>query len=211
MGMGRIGRFAVIGATVLLVACDMGRRDEVTRDEAGTVGTAGVSAGDRNFVEESLSGGMAEVELGRMAQQRATDADVKQFAEMMVRDHSQGVDSLKQVAQQYSIQPRAELQERHRDLMDRLSNLTGAEFDREYMDAMVQGHEDMVDHLQTRASEDRFGENKGTVRPEGSDNPVEANLNQWAANALPTTRRHLDEARRISDRLNNRTPVTRQY
>ena len=203
--MGRIARFAVIGATVLLVACDTGRRDEAARDDAGTVGTAGVSAGDRNFVEETLSAGMAEVELGRMAQERATDAEVKQFAEMMVRDHTQAGDSLEQVAQQHSIQAQAELQERHRDLIDRLSNLKGADFDREYMDAMVQGHEDMVDHLQTRASEDRFGENKGTVRPEASDNPVEASLNQWGANALPTTRRHLEEARRISDRLNTRT------
>jgi putative membrane protein len=211
MRIGRIGRFAVIGATVLLVACDMGRRDEVTRDEAGTVGTAGVSAGDRNFVEESLSAGMTEVELGRMAQQRAADAEVKQFAEMMVRDHTQAGDSLKQVAQQHAIQTPSEMQDQHRDLMDRLSNVQGADFDREYMEAMVDSHENMVDHLQTRASEDRFGENKGTVRPEGSDNPIEASLNQWAANALPTTRRHLEEARRINDRLNNRTPATRQY
>lgn len=208
--MGRIGRFAVIGATVLMVACDMGRRDEAARDEAATVGTAGVSAGDRNFVEESLSAGMAEVELGRMAQQRAVDAEVKQFAEMMVRDHTQGGDSLKALAQQHSIQPRTEMEERHRDLMDRLSNLKGADFDREYMEAVIDSHEDMIDHLQTRASEDRFGENRGAVRPEGSDNPVEASLNQWAADTLPATRRHLEEARRISDRLNNRT-TARQY
>lgn len=190
--MGRIGRFAVVCATVLLVACDTGRRDEAARDEAGTSGTAGVSAGDRNFVEEALSAGMAEVELGRMAQQRAADAEVKQFADMLVRDHSQAGDSLKQLAQQHSIPARGELEERHRDLIDRLSNLKGADFDREYMDAMIDSHEDMVGHLQTRASEDRFGGNQ-------------ASLNQWAANALPTTRRHLEDARRLRDRLNNRT------
>jgi putative membrane protein len=207
--MERIARFAVIGATALLVACNSNRNE--ARDE-GAVGTAGVSAGDQNFVNESLSAGMAEVELGRMAQQRATHPEVKQFAEMMVRDHTQAGDTVRQIAQQHSIQVRAELSEQHRDLMDRLSNLKGADFDREYIDAMIDGHENMVDHLQTRASEDRFGENKGTVQPEGSDNPVEASLNQWAANALPTTRRHLEEARRVRDLLNSantRTP-TRQ-
>ena len=209
MSIGRIGQFAVIGATVLLVACDAGRRDEVARDEATAVGTAGVHAGDRDFVDESLSAGTAEVELGRIAQQRAADAEVKQFAEMMVRDHTQAADSLTQISQQHAIQTRSAMQEHHRDLMERLSKVQGADFDREYMDAMVDGHENMVDHLQTRASEDRFGENKGTVRPEGSDNPVEASLNQWAANALPTTRRHLEEARRISDRL-SRAPARRQ-
>jgi putative membrane protein len=169
-----------------------------------------VSAGDRNFVEESLSAGMAEVELGRMAQQRATSPEVKQFAEMMVRDHTQAGDSLRQVAQQHAIDARAEIQDRHRDLMDRLSNLKGADFDREYMDAMVDSHQSMINHLQSRADQDRFGENKGAVTPEPSDNPVEASLNQWAATALPTTQKHLDEARRVSDGLNNRG-ATRQY
>lgn len=197
--MGRIGRFAVIGATVLLVAC--GQRDE-TRNETGAVGTAGVSAGDRDFVEESLSASMAEVELGRSAQQRATHPEVKMFAEMMVRDHTQGMESLKQISQQHAIQVRSDLSETRRDLTERLSNLNGMEFDREYMDAMIDGHEEMVNHLQSRASEDRFGANQGQVRPESSDNPIEASLNQWAANTLPTTRRHLEEARRIRDLLN---------
>jgi putative membrane protein len=200
--MGRIGRFAVIGATVLLVACDTGRRDEA-RDESGAVGTVGVSAGDRNFVEESLSADMAEVELGRLAQQRATYPEVKQFAEMMVRDHSQSSDALRPTAQQHSIQVRAGLPEEHRRLMERLSSLSGAEFDREYMDAMIDAHEEIVNHLQSRASEDRFGENQGTARPERADNPVEASLNLWAANTLPTASRHLEEARRIRDALND--------
>jgi hypothetical protein len=59
----------------------------------------------------------------------------------------------------------------------------------------------VVDRLQTRASEDRFGDDKGEVKPERSDNPVEAALNQWAARALPTVRHHLDEAKRIHDGL----------
>ncbi len=204
--MGRIGRFAVIGATVLLVAC--GQRDEA-RNDTGAVGTAGVSAGDRNFFEESLGANMAEVELGGTAQQRATHPEVKMFAEMMVRDHTQSRDALRKIAQQYAIQVGADLSEKHRDLTARLTNLNGSEFDREYMDVMIDAHEESVDRLQSRSSEDRFGENKGQVRPESSDNPLEANLNQWAASALPTTRHHLEEARRIRDLLNNR-PTPRE-
>lgn len=192
--MGRIGRFAVIGAAVLLVAC--GQRDEA-RNETGAVGTAGASADDRSFVEESLGANMGEVELGRTAEQRATHPEVKMFAEMMVHDHTQSSDALRQIAQQHSIQVRSNLSETYRDLTERLSNLNSSEFDREYMDVMIDAHEETVDRLQSRAREGRFGQNKGQAQPESSDNPIEASLNQWAADKLPTTRRHLEEARRI--------------
>lgn len=200
--MKRIGRLGVVCAAVLMMACG---GNDVARDESGTVGTAGVSAGDRTWVEDSLSSGMAEVELGRTAQEKASNPEVKQFAEMMVRDHSKAGDELRRTAQQHSIQVEPQITDEHRDLMDRLSRLQAAEFDAEYMEAMVDSHENMIDHLQARASEDRFGDNKGAVQPERSDNPADAAINQWAANALPTARRHLDEARRIRDSLNNRT------
>jgi putative membrane protein len=102
---------------------------------------------------------------------------------------------------QHAIPTPAGLDQQHRDLQTRLSSLKGAEFDREYMNAMVEGHEDVLDRLQTRASEDRVGDDKGTVTPERSDNPVEAAINEWAANALPTVRHHLDEARNIREGL----------
>lgn len=152
----------------------------------------------------SVVSGTAEVELGRLALERASNADVKEFAAMMVRDHSKSLAALKQVASQHAIPAPAALDDKHREIRDKLAGLSGAEFDREYMSVMVDAHETTVDRLQTRASEDRFGDDKGTVRPEGSDNPVEASINQWAANTLPTTRHHLEEAKRIHDSLGNR-------
>jgi len=202
--MKRIGLLSVALAAVLsLAACNTNR--EAT-DETATVGTAGdaVSPGDRDFVEQSVVGGMAEVELGKLASERAANADVKAFAGMMVQDHSKSLASLKQVASQHAIPAPAGLDEKHRETREKLAGLSGAEFDREYMSVMVDAHEATVDRLQTRASEDRFGDDKGTVSPEKSNNPVEASINQWAANTLPTTRHHLEEARRIHDSLGNR-------
>ena len=197
--MKSIGLLAVVFATALSFACNAENRT-TTRDS--TVGTSGdISAGDRDFVEDMAIGGMAEVELGRMAMERGASPEVKRFADMMVKDHSKAGDELKQVAMQYSIPMPAGLDQKHQDLKTTLSSLRGAEFDREYMKAMVDGHEDVVDRLQTRASEDRFGDDKGEVKPERSDNPVEGALNQWAAKALPTVRHHLDEAKRINDGL----------
>ena len=197
--MKRIALLPVALAAVLSFACNTDNR--TTSD--GTVGTTGntVSAGDRDFVDDLTIVGMAEVELGRMAMERSDNDWVKQFGEMMVRDHSKAGEELKQIAMKYAIPTPAGLDQQHQDLKTKLSNLKGAEFDREYMNAMVEGHEDVVDRLQTRASEDRFGDDKGTVTPERSDNPVEASINEWAANALPTTRHHLDEARNIRESL----------
>ncbi len=198
--MKKITVLPLVFAAALSFACNAENRN--TRNES-TVGTSGdaISAGDRGFVEDMAIGGMAEVELGRMAMERGASPEVKQFGDMMVKDHSKAGDELKQVAMQHSIPMPAGLDQKHQDLKTTLSNLRGAEFDREYMKAMVDGHEDVVDRLQTRASEDRFGDDKGEVKPEGSDNPVEAALNQWAAAALPTVRHHLDEAKRINDGL----------
>lgn len=207
--MRRMGQLAIVCATVLMVACNMENR-RTESNEPGAVGTAGVSAGDRDWVEDSMSAGRTEVELGNMAATRASNAEVKQFAEMMVRDHTKAGDELKQIAQRHSIAAPAELNDEHRDLMDRLSNVRGADFDKEYMQAMIDSHESIINHLQRRASEDRFGENKGTVKPERSDNPVEASLNQWAAMTLPTARHHLDEARRVNDSLGNRLTGTQR-
>lgn len=206
--MKNMARLAVVCAAVLALACDTTPRTETAADTDATIGTTGVSEGHREFVEESLAAGMAEVELARLAQQRAASSEVKQFADMMIRDHTKAGDELKQIANRHSIEAPAQLEQEHRELMERLSDLRGEEFDRAYMDAMVDSHQDVVAHLRSRADVDRYGDNKGAVAPEQSDNPVEASLNQWAANALPTTRHHLDEARRLDNMLGNR--LTRQ-
>ena len=202
--MKRIGQLGIVCVAVLTLACDA-----QTRRDDNTIGTTGVSAGDTEFVEDAASSGMTEVKLGELAQQKAQSAEVKQFAEMMTRDHTKGGEALKQIAKQHSITVPSQPDDDHTELINRLSQQSGAEFDREYMDAMVESHENMIDLLQTRASEDRFGDNKGAVQPEGSDNPVEAALNQFASNTLPTARRHLEEARRVRDGLGNRQATPR--
>jgi putative membrane protein len=206
--MKRIAMLPIVFAAALSFACNADNR--TTRDDS-TVGTTGdaVSAGDRDFVENITIAGMAEVELGKMAMERGANAEVKKFGDMMVTDHSKAGAELKQIAMKHSIPTPTSLDEKHQDLRTKLSNLRGAEFDREYMNAMVDGHEDVVDRLQTRASEDRLGDDKGSVRPERSDNPVEAAINQWSAKTLPTTRHHLDEAKRINDGLGRN--LTQRY
>jgi putative membrane protein len=206
--MKRTAMFPVAFALAVALGCNTGGRDDANmRSDADetraneTVGTRGEEDNNREFLTRMMDANMAEIELGRMAQNQAASAEVKGFGQMMVADHSKALDSLKPIAGRTGTPMVAQMDDEKRDLRDRLAKLRGAEFDREYMRAMVDAHENVVDLLQTRANEDRVGDNKGTVTPEHTDNAVSGEINAWAAKTLPTTRHHLEEARRVNDTL----------
>ena len=103
-----------------------------------------VSSADRKFVQQMLLANMAEIQLGQLGTERATNPEVKSFAEMMVRDHSQANQELMPLAQQLGVQAPTELDAKHRNLAARLSSMQGEKFDREFMKAMVSAHRDVV-------------------------------------------------------------------
>jgi putative membrane protein len=218
--MKRIGSLLIALAVSTTFACNRANnRDDVAANNTAdnTVGTAGdttPSSGDRDFIERHLEGGMAEVELGKMAAEKGSSAEVKRFGQMMVTDHTKAGDELKQIAAQYNIAPPAQLNDEHRDLRDKLSKLQGAEFDREYMKAMVDDHEKDADNLESRIDKNNDNGIAGTtgsndraaqaVTPEHSDNPATMSINQWAATAYPTVEMHLDHAKSMNDQLDKR-------
>ena len=215
------GLMALACAAVLTVACNgNGRNDASPTTDNGAVGTTGekidtsVGRSDRSFVEDLTYAGNAEVDLGRIAAERAASPDVKRFGQMMVDDHTKAGDELQQITKQYNITQPAGLDDKHRDLKDRLSKLRGADFDKAYIDAMIDGHQDVVDKLESRVDEvNRTATLTGqqpkdkNVKPETSDNSVTASLNAWAANTLPAAKAHLDKAKSIKDTL-GRTNTT---
>ena len=219
------GLLALACAGALMAGCNGNRTSNTIANngnDTGTTGTAGsgVSSNDKSWVNDQLSDGMAEVELAKLAKEHASNADVKAFAQMMIDDHTKAGDQLKQIATQYAIpQDDAKVDDKHQNLMDKLSKLNGMDFDKEYMSAMVDDHQDAVQDLRSRADEDRSlsdrvtgknPENPAAVKPEQADNHVDAAINQWAANTLPTIEHHLDRAKEIKDRLdNNNTRTTR--
>jgi putative membrane protein len=228
--MKRMGFLSIALAAVVAVGCDANnRRDVTTTGDSAPVGTAGeadrnkVSSGDKDFVNDLVIAGMTEVELGKMAAERSTNAEVKKFGQMMVDDHTAAGDKLKAVASQHNIPVPTALDDEHRDLRDKLAKLQGAEFDREYMNAMVDGHETVVDKLESRIDKadlakwktktsDQMTGKKAEVHgeaeavlPERSDNAVTMSINEWAAGAYPTTQAHFDAAKTLDSALKKRT------
>ncbi len=176
------------------------------------VGTAANAQESRTFVETMTIAGMAEVQLGKLASEHAASADVKAFGQMMVKDHTQAGQELSRIASQLNIQKvTTQLDQKHRELVDRLSKLRGAEFDREYMNAMVAGHEEVSAGLRTRAGNrltsnepvagDRPTNGSASVGTSGAARGDEA-LTQWAAKTLPTVEKHLARARDLQGKVN---------
>src|SRR5205823_13350550 len=91
------------------------------------------SMADHKFAMDAAAGGMAEVELGRLAASKASNADVKNFAQRMVDDHSKANDELKSVASKENIKLPAAIDAKHKATIDRFSKLSGAAFDRAYV------------------------------------------------------------------------------
>jgi len=219
------GLLVMVCAAGLMAGCNSTKRTSntiATSNETGTAGTTGrsVSTSDRDFVNGMLSDGMAEVELARLAKDRAASPEVKQFAQMMTEDHTKAGQQLKEVASTYAVPQDAKIDEKHKDLMDKLMKVRGPDFDKAYMNAMVEGHEDAVRTLRSRVDENRSlgdrltgknPENPATVKPEPAGDRVTMAINQWAAEALPVVERHLDRAKQIKENVdhNNRSTARR--
>ncbi len=130
------------------------------------------------FATKAAQGGMAEVEMGRLALQRASDPSVKEFGQRMMTDHSMANAELRQVAAQNSIRLPSDVTAEQKSEMNKLSKLSGPEFDKEYMSAMVKDHEEDVKDFQTQANS-------------GTDTEIKA----FAGKTLPTLQTHLQMAR----------------
>src|SRR5262249_20752291 len=150
-----------------------------TSSDRGAIGTSGaadrnaVSSSDKDFVRDAAVANMAEIELGRLAAERAVNPDVKRFGQMMIDDHTKARDALKSTAAEHRIDVPTELDDKHSDLRDKLSKLQGADFDREYMDAMVDGHQDVADKLESRVDKTKLGEWKAQMSDQAAGRRVQ--------------------------------------
>jgi putative membrane protein len=104
---------------------------------------------DATFVQQAAHGGLAEVELSKLAVASANSAQVKQFAEKMVQAHSENNQQLALIAAHENIALPKELDSEHAQLRVKLSMQHGADFDRSYVDAMRSDHQKMADLLQS--------------------------------------------------------------
>jgi putative membrane protein len=140
----------------------------------------------------------------------------------MVDDHTKAGNELATIASRYNVPVPTELDDKHRDLRDKLAKLQGADFDREYIDAMVDDHNEDLDKLGSRVDKKTLEDYKAQVAdrasgktvkadvkavailPERSDNAATMSLNEWASTAYPVVQAHLDTAKTLQKTIKKR-------
>lgn len=145
-------------------------------------GSAKVSA-DEKFAMEAAMGGLEEVELGRVAAQKGASDEVRQFGQRMVDDHSKANQDLMQVASAKGWTLPTALDAKHQAEVQKLSALSGDQFDKTYVDMMLKDHKKDVPEFQKEAAG-------------GAD----ADIKAFAARTTPTLQDHLQMIQRIHDK-----------
>jgi putative membrane protein len=138
---------------------------------------------DMQFATTAAKGGIAEVALGQMAEKQAASPDVKAFGQRMVTDHKKANDELNEAAKADGVTIPQGLTGEHNADAQKLSKLSGAEFDREYMKLMVEDHKKDV-----------------ALFEKESKSGKDSNVKQFAAKTLPTLREHLRMAEDIASK-----------
>ncbi len=135
---------------------------------------------DADFVSTATGAFLAEINLGRLAAENAANADVKQFGQHMADDHTKALEELDKAADKAGIAPAQAMDAKHKDLFAKLSNLRGADFDKEYVPSQVAGHKDAVALFE---AESKSGKND--------------DLKALAGKMLPMLQHHLEMAQKL--------------
>jgi putative membrane protein len=178
----------VLIATVTVCSCSNKNNENNSSTDATAADSSStatqVSSSDKDFVAKAASGGMMEVELGKIAQQNARSQRVKDFGAMMDRDHSKANDELKSVAQSKGIEIPPSMNDHHRSMVEDMKKKNGNEFDKAYIDMMVNDHNNDIDAFKTQSNS-------------GNDGDLKA----FAAKTLPVLETHLDSAKAVQKSL----------
>ncbi|HYE20175.1 MAG TPA: DUF4142 domain-containing protein [Tepidisphaeraceae bacterium] len=159
----------------------------------GTAAEGRAAAGDPEslFLASTAHSSTSELTLSQMALERASDPRVRQYAQMMVTDHTKQNAELARLAQAKGMDVPARPDEAHAKTAATLRQLSGQRFDREYMSEMVADHAKLLSKMQDKAA--------SATDPE---------IRAWAAAQVPILRSHLDHARQINQAIGGASSLT---
>src|SRR5262245_3028902 len=164
----------LLAGTIAGVAAQAQQPGTPMPDRTASATTSKMPVTASSFATQAATIGQAEIELGKLAQRNSTNADVKKYADRMVKDHTAAAAQLQKVATAENLSLPKELDAQHMALKDKLTKLKGAEFDAAYAAAMANGHDKAVALFESAS--------QSTSLP--------AELKQFAATTLPTLKEH---------------------
>lgn len=175
-----------------LQACNNGAKNDSTANadsannakDTSTTSRLAVNTDDSNFAVEAASGGLAEVELGKLAQTKATNAQVKEFGTMMVDDHTAANNELMELAKLKNISLPSVPGEDEQKVKDDLVQKSGKDFDKAYVDAMIDDHKKDIK---------LFSDEMKSAK--------DLDIKAFASKTLPVLQKHLDHIQKIHDSM----------
>ena len=182
--MNATARWAFVLALMPLAAC---ASNPPPKPPAAPPGPPPLAAGDASFIQTAAQGGMAEVQMGQLAEQTSRNKAVKAFAEHMIKDHTANNDQLKQLATSKGATVPTSVDEEQQKSLTMLQGEKGRKFDHDYIATQVQDHTAMLSAFQTEA-----------------DSGTDPDLKSFAAQTIPVLQEHLKEADKLAGPAHHR-------
>jgi len=170
----------VLVASLVVVDSSPATTDRTTGKQTTAKSDMPPESSPSSFLKKAAANGIAEVELGKLAEQRATSPAVRAFAQQMVADHGKANEKLRALAAQKQIELPTSLDEKHAGMRNDLAGKSGLEFDEAYMEDMTNGHEKVVEAFRN-----------------ASISSTDDDVKQFAGSSLPMLEGHLQKARAI--------------
>ena len=139
---------------------------------------------DSQYLVNAAETDMKEIEIGKLAQEKGADPEVKAFGKMLIEDHTKSFGQVKTLASRKNISLPASLTEKGKDGYSKLNKESGLEFDKKFAEMMVEGHEKMIERMNKAAEK-------------GNDEEIRV----WASNKISTLTTHLDHAKKLKEKI----------
>lgn len=146
-----------------------------------TAAQALAAGNDQSFARAAAQSGLAEVQMGQLAQQKATSTEVKQFGKTLVADHTQANQELQQIAEQQGLSLPAQLSENQKSEKQKLESMPGTQFDQQFAQSEVKDHQKAIAEFEQEAKS-------------GKDSTLKA----FAEKTIPVLKKHLQIAQSIA-------------
>lgn len=180
----RVGVGLMMAGIFLAAVTESGSRVSATQGSA-TQRSSNTNPSDQQFLRRAADDNLAEVEMARLALQKATSQQVKNFAQNMVKDQGKAKDQLEKIGSSKQVDLPKGLSAKNKATKDRLAKFSGKQFDNAYMAEMLKNHkEDVATFLRERNS------------------AKDMDIKEFADKSLPTLESHLKQAESIAPELN---------
>ena len=159
-----------------------------TNDKTGSAGDtmrdAQARQMDKRFLLQVAQASMLNIEMGKLASEKASSEEVRKLGAKMMQDHTRGLEICKRVAAKDGVELPAAMDSKHKERLDKLAKLSGTEFDRAYVKDQFKAHQRMVSYFESEA-----------------DNSSDAAAKKLATNMLPSVEKHLDMIKDVNKTL----------